>query len=326
MSSGTLHRPLGGDNSASSPRTSETSWDEHVVDLNENVAHQQVPLLRSGSISGVGALTRDDTRRVRANVANVAQDRVARGHTLFVMGIGFSLIRCLVTIIILGMFWNAQCDQPLRLWLVVYTVTVALTIPCNILVQREPPVEEGQQRPPSTAARIRSVLELFSFAWFVVGNWWTFGANTCPSTAPHLYRVSLAWLVWGYVYICMPFLIFAAVICCLPCVILLLRFTEKGRGAPEEVIVKLPSQKFKAGLFSSEDATCTICLSEYSEGEDLRELPCKHHFHQECVDRWLKINKVCPLCVQAVDGSSGEAAPQGATVQTQPHATPDVHV
>ena len=41
---------------------------------------------------------------------------------------------------------------------------------------------------------------------------------------------------------------------------------------------------------------CCICLTRYMDDEELRELPCTHFFHAECVDRWLKINATCPLC------------------------------
>ncbi|KAL8566460.1 hypothetical protein ACOMHN_015096 [Nucella lapillus] len=41
---------------------------------------------------------------------------------------------------------------------------------------------------------------------------------------------------------------------------------------------------------------CTICLSEFEEGEDVRRLPCMHLFHMDCVDQWLSTNKNCPIC------------------------------
>jgi len=47
--------------------------------------------------------------------------------------------------------------------------------------------------------------------------------------------------------------------------------------------------------------SCGICLSEYLEDEDIRYLPCKHHFHSECVDQWLKISKSCPFCKRLID-------------------------
>ncbi len=35
------------------------------------------------------------------------------------------------------------------------------------------------------------------------------------------------------------------------------------------------------------DHSCAICLSDYEKGQGLRFLPCKHHFHAECVDKYL---------------------------------------
>ncbi|KAE8710811.1 putative RING/U-box superfamily protein [Hibiscus syriacus] len=43
--------------------------------------------------------------------------------------------------------------------------------------------------------------------------------------------------------------------------------------------------------------TCPICLDEYQAKEKLRTIPdCKHYFHADCIDEWLKLNAACPLC------------------------------
>ena len=45
------------------------------------------------------------------------------------------------------------------------------------------------------------------------------------------------------------------------------------------------------------DTTCPICLSEYCSEETLRCIPeCKHCFHAECIDEWLRLNGTCPVC------------------------------
>jgi hypothetical protein len=47
---------------------------------------------------------------------------------------------------------------------------------------------------------------------------------------------------------------------------------------------------------------CCICLTKYGDDDELRELPCNHLFHVQCVDKWLKINAVCPLCKTEIGG------------------------
>uniref|UniRef100_A0A3Q7F0S6 RING-type E3 ubiquitin transferase n=1 Tax=Solanum lycopersicum TaxID=4081 RepID=A0A3Q7F0S6_SOLLC len=39
---------------------------------------------------------------------------------------------------------------------------------------------------------------------------------------------------------------------------------------------------------------CSICLSNYEIGEEAKKIPCKHHFHSICIDKWLGINGSCP--------------------------------
>ena len=45
---------------------------------------------------------------------------------------------------------------------------------------------------------------------------------------------------------------------------------------------------------------CSICLCEYEEGQMIRMLPCRHGFHQKCVDQWLASHTTCCVCRASV--------------------------
>lgn len=48
---------------------------------------------------------------------------------------------------------------------------------------------------------------------------------------------------------------------------------------------------------SKEPVECVFCLSNIEEGEEIRELRCRHLFHKSCFDRWLENRRAtCPLC------------------------------
>ncbi|KAK7318559.1 hypothetical protein RJT34_03262 [Clitoria ternatea] len=46
----------------------------------------------------------------------------------------------------------------------------------------------------------------------------------------------------------------------------------------------------------TEHGDCRVCLSEFQEGEKVRNLNCKHTFHKDCLDHWLQHCATCPLC------------------------------
>ncbi|OMP05937.1 Zinc finger, RING-type [Corchorus olitorius] len=41
---------------------------------------------------------------------------------------------------------------------------------------------------------------------------------------------------------------------------------------------------------------CSICLEEFKINEEARQMPCKHFFHSNCVEKWLRIHGSCPVC------------------------------
>ena len=78
--------------------------------------------------------------------------------------------------------------------------------------------------------------------------------------------------------------------------------------------------------------TCVICLTEYEaggagEGSETGEaaeeggsvailLPCGHHFHEPCAEKWFERANTCPHCWAVVGGDvEGEPGPPGCTQQ-----------
>ncbi|XP_058391987.1 E3 ubiquitin-protein ligase RLIM-like [Diceros bicornis minor] len=54
--------------------------------------------------------------------------------------------------------------------------------------------------------------------------------------------------------------------------------------------------------FCENDAlrSCSICITEYTEGNKLCILPCSHDYHVHCISRWLFENSTCPICRREV--------------------------
>jgi len=46
------------------------------------------------------------------------------------------------------------------------------------------------------------------------------------------------------------------------------------------------------------DRECCICKKEFILTDYAYLLPCNHHDHKECLDKWFNITKICPRCKQ----------------------------
>ena len=51
-----------------------------------------------------------------------------------------------------------------------------------------------------------------------------------------------------------------------------------------------------AALETLHDKRCCICLCDYEAGDELRQLPCSHACHVDCMDQHLAQAKTCPMC------------------------------
>ncbi|RDX62532.1 E3 ubiquitin-protein ligase, partial [Mucuna pruriens] len=191
-------------------------------------------------------------------------------------------------------------------------------------------LEQFEDDGVSMAKHLESANTMFSFIWWVVGFYWVSAdSQALVQDSPLLYWLCIVFLGFDvfFVVFCIALacIIGIAVCCCLPCIIALLYAVADQEGASKEDIEQLSKFKFQkpetneklavntqgaAGgimtecnadspiehVLSAEDAECCICLSAYDDGVELRQLPCGHHFHCACVDKWLYINATCPLC------------------------------
>ncbi|KAF9103116.1 hypothetical protein BGX29_003751 [Mortierella sp. GBA35] len=189
-------------------------------------------------------------------------------------------------------FIDMICNEQLYNWLTVQAFLFLLQImsTCNI----------HQRQAMSTRInvmdqRARIVLHVI-MVWTVIGVGFLGPKNTnsqdpCSATNDPIYSLSFKIIIFHVTRIGFYFL---------PCSSLLLtrvlpNLTSSGltRTATKPMIDKLGSTPMVEGMFGgdTEEATCAICLGDYTPGETIRLLPCQHHFHLECVDQWLATDK-----------------------------------
>ncbi|MBA0875449.1 hypothetical protein Goshw_003783 [Gossypium schwendimanii] len=154
---------------------------------------------------------------------------------------------------------------------------------------------------------------------------WIMGyAAGCAASIPILFQhcflpyptLCIMFLVFSYLEFTMPFILCVVLACCCGDLGLI-------KGASSECIDSLPTYTFKLQKDGSgsirkinsevkggaetvgtekdcaipgDDAVCCICLASYADNDMLKELPCSHFFHTNCVDKWLKMKALCPLC------------------------------
>jgi len=86
------------------------------------------------------------------------------------------------------------------------------------------------------------------------------------------------------------------------------RTTTATPSSPTTAVEMMPSASHDTDPLLDQDGvvsepegyTCAICLSGF-EAELKCSLPCKHDcLHRSCIERWMPINPVCPVCIMIV--------------------------
>jgi hypothetical protein len=56
-------------------------------------------------------------------------------------------------------------------------------------------------------------------------------------------------------------------------------------------------------MTTPETENCPICQDELKNESTIRTLPCSHKFHKDCIQKWIEMRNLCPLCKKIADTS-----------------------
>jgi hypothetical protein len=227
----------------------------------------------------------------------------------------------------LSQHWHrcGKCGRPLRWWLVGQVLLQASQIPVRAVlfasiqrISRAWTIENCiVSVTASPAWRISKMVSLVLYGWFVLGVvWWMHSSDceNCPGISMLIASVLLLTAARTALTLLASRELFQntqaaqvapkveAATQCQIRVLPLVRVapaasdSDKGEGLRRR-------SGTSARCFSSccADEKCAVCLCEFDAGEWARRLPCMHHFHPACIDRWLSQNKRCPLCMHPID-------------------------
>jgi len=172
---------------------------------------------------------------------------------------------------------------------------------------------------------VNRTLNFCWMSWWLVGTVFRFSKADCDAMSLMslmLVQFIIQWCLAGLVMLagCCSCGFLAILYCFFPQALV---GGERITGATHAEIAKLKEEKYNPDdtKVKKEDALCAICLSPYEKNDKLRFLPCRHHFHSECIDQWLLKNKSCPFCKRLIDQPDSPSAPEHPSALAGEHSS-----
>lgn len=200
-------------------------------------------------------------------------------------------------------FGEKECDQPLKTWL-----EMMLFLP---LIQ----ILLGSSRFLPSGFFPGAYIGLW-----VLGHVWMKGCKTCQETNPELFEfvaaylffIAAVWIFWFTVTIVFVFVFVYA---------LMNGWFETNDAAAPDVVAKIETVAYDPSLFADPkvpgdqrpDGECCCCCEQFGPEKEIKRTKCLHYFHTDCLQKWLKNAKTCPLCRSDLEASVAGDVESGKT-------------
>ncbi|KAM9368340.1 E3 ubiquitin-protein ligase RNF115 [Phaethornis superciliosus] len=71
---------------------------------------------------------------------------------------------------------------------------------------------------------------------------------------------------------------------------------------------------------------CPVCKEDYTLAEQVRQLPCNHFFHSNCIVPWLELHDTCPVCRKSLKGEDSTRTPPNPEAPPPTFTPPQSHL
>ncbi|KAJ7563770.1 hypothetical protein O6H91_03G125400 [Diphasiastrum complanatum] len=88
---------------------------------------------------------------------------------------------------------------------------------------------------------------------------------------------------------------------------------HEGHPASQSSVDAMPTIAIGSEHLYEDSAQCAVCKDQYELGSEVRQMPCNHMYHADCILPWLAHHNSCPVCrfemptEQSTSNSAGTA-------------------
>jgi len=221
---------------------------------------------------------------------------------------------CATLLLLVGMFavliWSQavyashrkdQCDQPLAFMIrLIFVIAMVQGLQRDIVrtclcydTARDGPIE------PIRVRLFKWISVIAAVVWPIIASFMLIRTQKCNSELELAVKVIVVYYVVIALVVVIAPAFFLTVMMCLVRRGLI-RLPRSPAAAPEDLIEQLPVVAFDPAVFNDETgrypSLCPVCLEAFAADRPIKQTPCEHVFHMECLGGWLQVARSCPLC------------------------------